>query len=299
MLSLLWPGFFQCWSQAWFKTGMDHSSEDPNVTMIHTDLDHLESEEEDGEVIELADEMIEDIGMGGEDRTTGKQTFGNQYSAPDLLQKAKLAPVMHVILGERGTEFLDNASGAEPTEMDIASKDLDKEIEKDLEQVGFRLSELQAEFEPPVASEHQPYTALQTQNIPQSHELFSVATREHKGQPSSSALERLSHMEIAGPVEKQVEEKLAILCKDTKTRVSIKMEDTPKEDSEEEEQCAEETAEQEAVASSKMPPGVMQEEGVKPSKRCPNVQIDAKVYSPDPTDWEIFLYVKVPKHVSK
>ncbi|XP_058235796.1 uncharacterized protein LOC131346403 [Hemibagrus wyckioides] len=278
---------------------MDHFSQDPNVTVMHTDLDHLESEEEDGEVIELADEMIEDIGMGGEDRTTGKQTFGNQF-APDLPQKAILAPVMHVTLGERGTKFVDNACDAEPKEMDIPNKVLDKEREKELEQVGFRLSELQAVLEPSVASEHQPYTALQTQNIPQSPELFSVVTREQKGQPCSSTLEHQSHVEMAGPVEKQVDENLAILCKNTKTKVSIKIEDTPKEDSEEEEQCAEETAEQEAVASSEkvvhlkqMPPGVMQEEEVKPSKRCP------KVHSPDSTDWEIFLYVKVPTHVNK
>lgn len=231
---------------------MDHSSENHNVTVIHTDLDHLEIGEEDGNVIELANEMDEAIGMKVWDRTTGKQTFGKQFSSPGLQQKAKLSPILHVIPGEWDTNFVDHASDAEPKVMDVTNKDLDKEREKELKQMGLRLSELQAEVEPPGESEHQPYTALQTQNIPESHvELFSLTTMEQKVQSGLSALEHQPEMEMAGPVEKDAGEKLAILCKDTKTRVSIKMNDMPKEHSEEE-KCVEKTAEQEVVVSSKV-----------------------------------------------
>lgn len=203
---------------------MERSSEISNVTVIHTDLDHLETGEEDGEEIELADGVDEHIGMGGEDRTTGKQTSGNQISAPDLQQKAELAPVIvHVKPGEWGTKIVDNASDAEHKEMEAPNKDLDKEVEKELEQVELRVSELQAEVAPPVPTEHQSRTALRTQNRPQSNaEFFSVTSREH-------------------------ERKSEILCKDKKTRFSLKMEDKPKEG-----QCAEKIAEQEVVASSKV-----------------------------------------------
>ncbi|XP_053085722.1 uncharacterized protein LOC128317529 [Pangasianodon hypophthalmus] len=284
------------------KTGMDHSSEISNITVIHTDLDHLETEEEEREESELADEVDEDIGMGGEDRTTGKQTSGNQISASDLQKKAKLAPlIVHVNPGEWGTKFMDNANDTEPKEMEAPNKDLDKEVEKELEQV----SELQAEVESPVATEHRPQTELQTQNRPQSNaEFFSVTTREHKEQPCLSVYEHQSQVAKARAVEKQVEGKSEILCKDPKTRVSIKMEDKPKEHSEEG-QCAEKIAEQELVASSKkvahlkqVPPVVMQKEEVKPPKRCTFDQIETKVYSPDRTDWEISLYVKVLTHVT-
>lgn len=47
-----------------------------------------------------------------------------------------------------------------------------------------------------------------------------------------------------------------------------------------------------------VPPTVMQEEEVKPPMRCPIDQIETKVYSPDATNWEISLYVKVPTHVT-
>ncbi|KAK2817853.1 hypothetical protein Q7C36_021786 [Tachysurus vachellii] len=182
--------------------------------------------------------MDEDTGMKVWERTTGKQTFGKQFSQPGLQQKAKLSPIMHVIPGEWDTKFVDHASDAEPKVMDITNKDLDKEREKELEQVGLRLSDLQAEVEPPGESEHQPHTALQTQNITESNvELFSVTTMEQKVQSGFSALEHQPEMEMAGPIEKEA-------------RFSIKMNDMPKEHYEEEE-CVEKTAEQEVVVSSK------------------------------------------------
>lgn len=226
---------------------MDHSSEISNVTVIHADLNHLEIGEEDEEEIELADEADEDIDMRGEDRTTGKQTSSNQISAPDLQQKAKLAPVIvHVKPGEWSTKFVDNASDAEPKKMEAPNKDLDKEVEKELEQVDLSVSKLQDEVEPPVATE--PHTALQTQNKAQNN---AEIAREHKDQPCLSVVVHQSQVTMAGPVEKQVEGKSEIRCKGTKTRVSLKMEDKPKEHSEEG-QCAEKIAEQEVVAYSKV-----------------------------------------------
>lgn len=185
--------------------------------------------------------------MRGEDRTTGKLTSGNQISAPDLQQEAELSPVIvHVKPGEWSTKFVDNASDAEPKKMEAPNKDFDKEVEKELEQVDLRLSKLQAEVETPVATE--PHTVLQTQNKTQNN---AEIAREHKDQPCLSVLEHRSQVIMAGPVEKQVDGKSEIWCKGTKTRVSLKMEDKPKEHSEEG-QCAEKITEQEVLASSKV-----------------------------------------------
>lgn len=57
------------------KTGMDFSSEISKVTVIRSDLDHLETEEEDEEETEAADEVDEDISIGGEDRTAGNEAL--------------------------------------------------------------------------------------------------------------------------------------------------------------------------------------------------------------------------------
>lgn len=48
-----------------------------------------------------------------------------------------------------------------------------------------------------------------------------------------------------------------------------------------------------------IPPVVMQEEEEKPSEGYSDNQIEVKVHSPPPTDWEIFLYIKVTYQVSK
>lgn len=183
------------------KTGMDLFSEISNVAVSHSDLDHLDTGGKDGEETELADEVGENTGIGGEDRTTGKQTSG---------------------------------------------------VEKDLQQVDLRVSELQTEVEPPVATEHRPHIALHPQKRPQSNaDFLSVATREHEKEPCLSVLEHHSQVTMAGPVDKEVEGKSEIICNDTKTKVSLKMKHKPKEHSEDG-QCAEKVAGQEVVASSKV-----------------------------------------------
>lgn len=63
---------------------MDHSCEISNVTVIHANLDHLETGEEDGEEIELSHHMDEGISIGGKNITIKKQASGNQLSPFDL-----------------------------------------------------------------------------------------------------------------------------------------------------------------------------------------------------------------------